>query len=342
MKKFYAVIGNPPYQEEFTDDGNKSYASPIYHKFMDSVESVSDRVELITPARFLFDAGSTPKSWNRKKLEDPHFKVMKYEGDASAVFPDTDIKGGVAITYRDEKSTYGAIGSFTPYDELRSVSAKVQSKEFESLTDVIATQTRFNLLALYEDHPEMEGVIGSGGKDKRFRNNIFDKVPYFTETPDKDSYSVLGVIKNQRCWRYISKKYVEQDHSNLLQYKVCVPRVNGKGVLGETLSTPVILGPGEGYTQTFIGIGDCPSRTEAENLLKYIKTKFLRAMLAIKKVTQDNERDTWSMIPLQDFTSASDIDWDKPVSDIDKQLYAKYGLDDKEITFIESHVKEMS
>ena len=69
--------------------------------------------------------------------------------------------------------------------------------------------------------------------------------------------------------------------------------------------------------------------------------KFARALLGIKKITQDNERDTWSKIPLQDFTSSSDIDWSQSVADIDRQLYRKYGLDDAEIEFIESHVKEM-
>ena len=96
-KRFYAVIGNPPYQLSATesDSGNKTYAPPIYHEFMESAFDVSDKVELITPARFLFDAGSTPKAWNRKMLNDTHFKVLHYEEDASAVFPNTDIKGGL-------------------------------------------------------------------------------------------------------------------------------------------------------------------------------------------------------------------------------------------------------
>uniref|UniRef100_UPI003FF11575 hypothetical protein n=1 Tax=Collinsella aerofaciens TaxID=74426 RepID=UPI003FF11575 len=49
----------------------------------------------------------------------------------------------------------------------------------------------------------------------------------------------------------------------------------------------------------------------------------------------------WAYVPLQDFTSNSDIDWSQSVADIDCQLYAKHGLDDEEIQFIESHVKEM-
>ena len=64
-------------------------------------------------------------------------------------------------------------------------------------------------------------------------------------------------------------------------------------------------------------------------------------MLGILKITQDNDREVWRLIPLQDFTSNSDIDWTKSVAEIDRQLYAKYGLDESEIEFIETHVKEM-
>ena len=49
----------------------------------------------------------------------------------------------------------------------------------------------------------------------------------------------------------------------------------------------------------------------------------------------------WRYVPLQNFTAQADIDWSKPISDIDHQLYAKYGLDEKEVAFIESHVKTM-
>ena len=99
MKKFYAVIGNPPYQE--TTDSDSTRMPPIYHIFMDESYKVSDRVELITPARFLFNAGQTPKKWNEKMLRDKHLKVLSFEQDASTIFPNTDIKGGVAITYHD-------------------------------------------------------------------------------------------------------------------------------------------------------------------------------------------------------------------------------------------------
>lgn len=183
----------------------------------------------------------------------------------------------------------------------------------------------------------MKNIIGSGGKDRRFRNNIFDKVSLFQNHQSSDSIKVLGIQKNKRTYKYIDSRYVDFDHQCLSRWKVLVPRANGSGALGEVLSTPLI-----GYTQSFIAIGSFDTELEAEACLKYIKSKFARTLLGILKITQDNDRGVWKYVPLQDFTSDSDIDWSQPVADIDRQLYAKYGLDDDEISFIESHVKEMN
>ena len=81
--KFDFAIGNPPYQED--RQGNSNTALPVYHQFMEAAYIVSNATELITPARFLFNAGRTPKDWNQKMLRDEHFKVMEYEADASTV-----------------------------------------------------------------------------------------------------------------------------------------------------------------------------------------------------------------------------------------------------------------
>lgn len=89
-------------------------------------------------------------------------------------------------------------------------------------------------------------------------------------------------------------------------------------------------------------IGSFETEEEADAALRYVKTKFARTMLGILKITQDNDREVWRQVPLQDFTPNSDIDWSQSVADIDRQLYAKYGLDEKEIEFIETHVKEMA
>lgn len=107
------------------------------------------------------------------------------------------------------------------------------------------------------------------------------------------------------------------------------------------LSTPVIGTPAIGHTDTFLTVGNFASLEEATACLKYVKTKFARCLLGTLKATQHNPSVTWANVPLQDFTSTSDIDWSQSVADIDRQLYAKYGLTEDEVAFIESMIKPM-
>lgn len=344
-KKFYAVIGNPPYQEEFSDEGNKTYAKPVYNDFMDAVEEVSERVELITPARFLFSAGSTPKAWNAKKLADPHFTVLQYEADASKAFPNTDIKGGVAVSLRDSTRLFGPIGTYIPYESLRSIYEKVtQSEGFQSLESIAYSRTAYRLTdVMHEDNPYAR-ERQSNGHPYDMSTNIISLLPeiFYKEKPnDGHEYiKVLGLVKMKRIYRYVRRDYVNEPE-NLLKWKVLLPKSNGSGALGEVLSTPLIGQPLIGHTETFMSIGSFDTEQEAQALLKYVKSKFARALLGILKTTQDNPPEKWKFIPLQDFTTNSDIDWSKSIPEIDQQLYAKYGLNQEEIDFIESHVKEM-
>lgn len=150
-----------------------------------------------------------------------------------------------------------------------------------------------------------------------------------------------GIEKHNRTYKYIESKYIEP-LANQDFYKVLIPQANGSGAIGEVLSTPVMGTPVMGYTQSFIGLGVFKEEKECLNCLKYVKTKFARAMLGTLKITQNNAAPViWSNVPMQDFTENSDIDWSVSISEIDKQLYKKYGLDEKEIAFIEEKVKEM-
>ena len=339
-KKFYAVIGNPPYQTE--GNGNKTFAPPIYHEFMDASFEVSERVELVTPARFLFNAGSTPKPWNQKMLNDEHFKVMLYEADASRMFSNTDIKGGVAVTYRDKTAMFGKIGTFTAFEELNSILRKTIALSQRGLTEIVSNRGvyRFSDL-LYSQEPDEMSKIS----DSRVLSSAFERFPnFFTEIKPADGHeyiSIYGKLNGKRVYRWIRRDYIAEN-SNLEKYKVMLPAANGSGALGETLATPLIGQPLIGHTETFISIGEFDNESEAQAALKYVKSKYARCMLGVLKITQHNSPEKWSYVPMQDFTSSSDIDWSKSVSDIDQQLYAKYGLDETEIEFIETHVKEMS
>lgn len=342
--KFDFVIGNPPYQEEAVGE-NKTFMRSIYNKFMDESYKVANSVELIHPARFLFNSGNTPKAWNKKMLEDSHFKIVCYEQESAKFFPGTSIKGGIAISYHDERKDFGKIGTFTSFTELNSMMKKVfRRRGFKSLSDVVITRTAYRLTdKMHADHPEAVRQL-SNGHPYDMSTNIFERLPqiFFNEKPE-DTFAyikILGRENNQRTYKYIRKEYVNQV-VNLEKYKVFVPAANGSGALGEVVTTPLIGEPLIGNTESFVSIGILESKEEAENLLKYIKSKFARCMLGILKVTQHNPPEHWKYVPLQNFNNNSDIDWAKSIKEIDQQLYKKYGLTKNEIQFIESHVKEM-
>ncbi|WP_300409155.1 Eco57I restriction-modification methylase domain-containing protein [Lagierella sp.] len=339
MKKFDFVIGNPPYQEESKDTSDK----PIYNYLMDEAYMISDKALLITPARFLFNAGNTSKVWNKKMLNDEHLKIVKYVQKSSKVFPQTDIKGGVVITYRDASKNFGSIEVFITYEELRSIFYKVKIRNEKSFSELIYAPESYKLSKkLHEVYPQAEELLSKGHKYD-ITTNIFDKLPFiFIENGNfEDGYiQMIGRQKNKRVKKWVNKDFIE-NHGNLHAYKVILPKSNGSGALGEELSTPLIGEPLIGHTQTFISIGNFDTPNEAKACLKYVRSKFARTMLGILKITQHNPKATWKYVPLQDFTENSDIDWSKSISEIDEQLYKKYDLSKDEINFIETNVKEM-
>ncbi len=343
--KFDVVIGNPPYQEDLKNTSDR----PIYNNFMDAAYQLADRVELITPARFLFNAGKTQKKWNKKMLTDENLKVIRYEKESKNIFPGTNINGGIVITYRDATKKYGAINYFCLNSAVKTVIEKVvNSKNFCSIKTFVYPQNKFNLEELYKDYYLAKSKISSSGNEKRIVSSAFDNLTevFSNVSTSKDDVQICGLSDRKRIFKYINKKYLDSD-SNIDTYKVLLSAADGaSGIIGNPvpariIGKPVILNAGIGYTQTFISIGAFDNRQYAHNLKQYLLTKFARFMVGTIKATNGLKIEVWSNVPLQDFTSNSDIDWSKSIHEIDLQLYKKYGLDDNEINFIETHVKEM-
>ncbi|MDB6237747.1 Eco57I restriction-modification methylase domain-containing protein, partial [Lactobacillus amylovorus] len=343
--KFDVVIGNPPYQDSATGD-NDNYAAPIYSDFMNLAYRLSDLVTLITPARFLFNAGGTSKQWNQKMLNDPHFKVVMYEANSSAIFPRTDIKGGIAISLRDMNQKFEPIEIFTAFPELNSILKKVLPKLKGSLSEIISGRGVYKLSdKALSDHPEIEKLQSKGHKKDVGSGafKVLKNIVFFESKPNDghdDYVRFLGLANRKREFWWGRQIYQDVPDS-FYHYKIFIPQANGNGSLGEVLSTPLIADPLIGATETFLSIGDFSTEKEAESCMKYIKSKFARAMLGILKTTQANTRSKWQYVPLQDFTLNSDINWTKSISEIDQQLYKKYGLSDEEIKFIETKVQVM-
>ena len=348
-KIFDFCIGNPPFNKSNLNTSD----DPIYDRFIEASIKIADKVELITPARFLFNAGKTKKNWNEKMLNNSHFKVLKYFNNGKDVFPNTDIKGGIAIHYYDYRKIFDPIIVFSAHKELNEIIQKY-NKSFtsNSLKSIFFSSDSYKLsndfhksFPQFKYNPAKKENIFSKGHDNLLSSNFFEKVksPTIYMEPPKDGneyFCIIGRLNGKRTKRWIKCNYLEA-HPSLNKFKIMLPEANGRGDFGETITDPFVAHPGECHTQTFVSIGAFDSENEANNALKYIKGKFSRAMLSILKITQHTRASTWTFVPLQDFTDHSDIDWSKSIPEIDQQLYRKYDLSDEEIDFIETHVKEM-
>lgn len=146
--KFTAVVGNPPYQI----NTETNFSTPVYHLFFEAAKSLSpDYLTLIHPARFLFNAGATPKEWNKQMLNDPHLSVLLYEANSQKIFSGVDIKGGVCVTFWNKNSSHGGLGgTFVAFEELQKLLKKLKlvvlikssAQEVELVRSVGSTVTR--------------------------------------------------------------------------------------------------------------------------------------------------------------------------------------------------------
>jgi len=341
-KKFDVVIGNPPYQDE--SSGTATYALPMYHLFMAAAYEIGRTAVLITPARFLFNAGYTPKAWNRAMLNDPRLSVEHYVPNSDALFPGTDIKGGVAVTLWGVERQGEAIGTFTKYGHLNTILHKVAAAHDESIAPLITSSRSYRFTEdMHAAHPEA-APLQSGGELFKINTRTFQQLDFLYSadrpTGTQAHVRVFGLADRERAYRWIRSDFVAGPDS-FRSYKVALPKANGSGAFGEALSNPQVLEPEVAVTESFITIGSFSEGVLAEACLNYVRSKFARALLGVAKVTQDTTRHTWQHVPMQDFTASSDIDWSKSISEIDQQLYAKYGLDADEIAFIEDNVKPM-
>ena len=240
---------------------------------------------------------------------------------------------------------FGAIGIFTPFPELNTIMHKAWTdKSIIPFSSICVSSYAYHFTAaLHEENPTAKEKM-SKGHLYDLKSNVMDRLPdIFLSNPldDTEYLTVLGRTGNQRVYKYIRRKYIQTiDNTDL--FKVFISAATGTGQFGETFAEPIVAEPGLIATETFSSMGAFSTEQEANDCLKYIKTKFARALLGVLKKTQHLTVENWKYVPLQNFTPDSDIDWSKSIHEIDLQLYRKYGLDEKEIEFIESHVKEMA
>lgn len=215
--KFSAVVGNPPYQ--LSREGGKDI--PIYPYFYDSAAQIADKYSIISPGRFLFGAGATGNDWNNKMLNDEHLKVLFYKHKSSEIFPNTDIKGGVAILYRDVNKNFGAIKSFVTFSELSSILQKVEGHNFDCINILIYGVTSYTFSQkVYEDYPNISSKVGKGSGNQ-LTSGIFDAAPevFLEKKTNNRQIQIYGRQENERVYKWVNRDYINLP-DNFSNYKV--------------------------------------------------------------------------------------------------------------------------
>lgn len=346
--RFDAVVGNPPYQEEDKDDG-KGSGSPLYNGFIDLARNMNPCcISLITPSVW-FLGGKGLDSFRKSMLDDKHFKSFFNYITPKEVFPNVNLRGGVNyfIWSQDYDNTTSGI-TVSEYLNGHMVSSETREFSISGMNLFISDNFGFGLIKKLINagviSPESNKSIDTLEEFVSERNPFGFPTTYTNFESNRNNDSQYRIYRAKGKTGYVSKSTLKKGFDLVDKIKVITPFANniGTDLPDDNLNTRII-GKDDIVTETYLVIGAKLNldTVSATNLSHYLHTKFARYLINLAKANQNGTRQTYRFVPLQDFTPQSDIDWTQPIPHIDRQLYAKYGLDDKEIAFIEEKVKAM-
>ena len=339
--KFDAIVGNPPYQENISkNESNDSLGRQLFPSFIISaIKSTTHYCTLITPSRW-FTGDAQDKSFIKLRdfvKNNNSFKSIYNYSFANEVFNNVVIKGGVNY-FLYEQGYKGAVDFYN----CKNGDQKKQTRAlFEEGLDIILSSSEdFELIqkvqnvdfVSFTNITKGRNAFGIIGKESTLKK--IAKKDYFEEAVE------LHCKAEEILW--VCKKEITKNLDLVDKYKVYISKSAGDPSKDlKVIGKPHVGKPNSACTDSLIPVGDFDTLIEAENLAKYMKTKFLRYLVSILKTSQNVTQIVYKFVPLQDFTANSDIDWSKSIPEIDQQLYAKYNLTEEEISFIESMIKPM-
>lgn len=339
--KFDLVIGNPPYQQ--ADGGAAASAKPIYQEFVTIAKQVSTAYTcMIMPARW-YTGGKGLDEFRVSMLSDKHIKLLYDYQRPDEVFPDTNNRGGLCFIVRDRNfNNTIALPKVVSNRGGQDVTSQDRSIKTDGLDMFIRHQEAISILQKVTESVGFVPLSKHMSKRKPFgvESNVIRTSNWHLEKQQGDVSCIgKGLAKG-----FIPLSLVSSNMSAIGLWKVLVPRANNIGTeLNDDNLNSQVCPPKTICTEAylFVGLGLNLDKRQAMNASKYMRTRFARLMHSLAKTSHDATSKTYRFVPLQDFTALSDIDWSKSVSEIDQQLYNKYGLSADEIAFIESKIKEM-
>ena len=319
--KFDVIVGNPPYQIQ--DGGAGASASPIYQLFVNQAFRLKPRyVSMIIPSRW-FAGGKGLDSFREQMLQSTKFQYLVDFPAASELFPSVEIKGGVCyflwdekydgrcevITFQDGKESSRAsryLGEhgdiFVRFNEALPILEKIQAKANSFLDEQIAPSKPFGLRTFFNEY-----------KDAPFKNSV--------------------ALYGNGGKYYVRRDQILANHHWIDKWKVLTSNGYGagEGYPHQILGVPILAEPNSACTETYIVCGIYETEKEAKNFEDYMRTKFFRFLVALRKNTQHVTQSKFRFVPSLDMKE----NW------TDKKLYSLYGLSQDEISFIDSIVREM-
>lgn len=339
--QFGAVIGNPPYQ--ISDGGAQASAKPIYHYFvMMGKELASNYSCYITPTRW-FAGGKGLDDFRDLMLTDRTIKELHDFLTPEDVFPNTNNRGGVCYFVNDGKKSEPTVRVVTHKNN--SIFSDVKRNlMIDGVNIFIRDSVAINIIKkIFEDcYDDNFSSIVSSRKPFGLESKII-KTDIFTTNREKFTDPVVCIGKN-KCKGYIERNNIKMHKEWIDKWKVYVPRANNIGTeLNDDNLNSFVGQPNSVCTEAYIvvGAGKIDDENSANNLCKYLTTKFARFLHKQAKASQDASSKTYRFIPLENFTNESDIDWSKSIDEIDEQLFDKYGLSNEEKEHIKISIKDM-
>ncbi|WP_076752695.1 Eco57I restriction-modification methylase domain-containing protein [Elizabethkingia anophelis] len=342
--KINVIVGNPPYQQ--SDGGARASAKPIYNLFVSVAKQLSPTIiTMIMPTRW-YAGGKGLDDFRDEMLYDSHISELHDFLKPDILFQNTNNRGGICFFVRDKSydNNKNLTKFFTYKNDLIPILHKRNLKSPDSdilIRHSIALEI-ISKVKLHADFKTFENYISSR-KPFDLEGNIVKNIRVFRTTIKGLQDPVTCFGKGKQIG-YVERSEIKKNKNWIDKFKVFAPYANNIGTeLNDDNLNAFVGFPNTICTETYIIMGAELNLNEvsANNLVKYFCTKFARFMHSLPKVSQHGTSKTYRFVPLQDFTSYSDIDWSKQITEIDRQLYAKYELTNAEIDFIENMIKSM-
>ena len=343
--KFDAIVGNPPYQENDGSGASSDAAMPIYNKFVDITRQIKPQyISLIIPSKWMI-GGRRLQKFREDFMNDTHIEVLFDYEDSAECFTNQHIDGGICY-FRWNKDYKGKV-KYTFKDLSGQTNSVERYLKSDNSNIVIRDTRRISLINKVSEEQAFNQIV-SFTQPFGIRKDLFNNPEKYADVKISDrcfknSVEIWGVkgIKGgaRRTNCFIEEAIVTKNKEWVSKYKLLF--TTSYSTNATVPPVPILAKPNVIGTETFLVIGPFETEEEMINCNQYIKTKFFRLYLYFGKGTMQVSKEVFQFVPLQDFTSNSDIDWSKSVAEIDAQLYKKYGLSEEEISFIESMIKPM-